>query len=97
MANTHLHHTNDTVKESGKYICAAGEARELQQGDTFPECPVSHEPTTWKHADHEHQSGEDVTETGTYVDRDGEKVELKLGDTFPNCPNTGQPTGWKHA
>ncbi|SFA80678.1 MULTISPECIES: hypothetical protein [unclassified Bacillus (in: firmicutes)] len=98
METTHdLHKTNDTVSETGTYICAAGERKDLQKGEQFPVCPNTHQPTTWRHADHEHKSGEQVTESGGYQDKDGEHVELKQGEVFPNCPNTGQPTTWKHA
>ncbi|MBM6601880.1 hypothetical protein [Priestia megaterium] len=96
-ATQDLHKTNDPVLETGKYICAAGEAVELQKGDQFPVCPNTNEPTTWRHADHEHKTGDQVTESGHYVDKDGEKIELKQGDVFPNCPKSGQPTAWKHA
>ncbi|NIK78973.1 hypothetical protein FHS15_004119 [Paenibacillus castaneae] len=92
-----LHQTNETVPETGKYICAVGEKKELQEGDKFPACPVSHKPTTWRHADHEHKTGDKVTESGNYVDGDGERIELKHGDTFPACPKTGNSTSWKHA
>ncbi|MFK2826210.1 hypothetical protein QYG89_11095 [Bacillus sp. B190/17] len=96
-SHSHLHHTNDPVEESGQYICPKGTVKELQQGEKFPSCPQTGEPTTWRHAEHEHKSGEKVTETGRYVDKDGEHVELKSGETFPNCPTSGEPTAWKHA
>lgn len=92
-----LHQTNDTVLESGSYICAEGTTKELQKGELFPVCPKTNEPTTWRHADHEHKTGEKVTETGHYVDKDGEHLDFKQGDSFPDCPKTGKPTTWKHA
>ncbi|KAB7704694.1 hypothetical protein F9802_16060 [Bacillus aerolatus] len=96
-SHSDLHHTNDAVLETGKYICAEGAVKELQKGDHFPSCPKTAEPTTWRHAAHEHKTGEKVTETGRYVDEDGDHVDLKNGDTFPNCPKSGSPTAWKHA
>jgi uncharacterized cupin superfamily protein len=98
MHTTHeLHHTSETVSETGTYICAAGERREFKQGDHFPLCPVTNQTTTWRHAGHRHQSGEKVTETGHYEDQDGERRNFKEGDIFPNCPKSGQPTSWMHA
>lgn len=97
MITQDLHKTNEKVAETGTYICAEGEAKELQKGENFPNCPKTNEPTTWRHKDHVHKSGTEVTETGHYVDEDGEEVDLKKGDTFPNCPKTGEPTAWKHA
>ncbi|OXS75765.1 hypothetical protein [Domibacillus enclensis] len=92
-----LHHTNETVRETGTYICAAGKRAELTKGDTFPVCPKSNEPTTWRHADHVHHTGDQVTEADTYIDEDGDQVELAPGDTFPSCPKSGESTNWKHA
>lgn len=92
-----LHHTGETVTESGHYFDKDGEHIVLEQGDTFPNCPKTDQPTSWRHENHEHQTGDEVTETGLYVDQDGEQVELTNGDTFPNCPKTNQPTTWKHA
>jgi hypothetical protein len=92
-----LHQTNETVLETGKYICAAGEKKEFQKGEQFPVCPVTNETTTWRHADHIHKSGAQVTESDHYVDEDGDEADLKQGDEFPNCPKSGQPTTWKHA
>ncbi|NHN34462.1 hypothetical protein [Paenibacillus agricola] len=92
-----LHHTSETVAETGTYICAAGESKELKQGEHFPLCPVTNQTTSWRHADHRHQSGETVTETGAYMDKDGERREFTKGEVFPNCPKSGQPTSWKHA
>ncbi|WP_108670309.1 YjzC family protein [Peribacillus acanthi] len=97
MTHHDVHKTNETVKESGSYICAEGEKREFQQGDTFPVCPVTGHDTTWRHGNHTHKTGEEVTESGGYVDKDGENIELTKGDTFPDCSNSGQPTEWKHA
>ncbi len=91
-----LHKTDEKVMETGKYICAAGKTQTFQEGDTFAKCPVSGEPTTWRHADHVHKSGELVTESGAYADKDDEKVELEEGSIFPNCPKSGQPTEWRH-
>jgi hypothetical protein len=94
---TDLHQTNETVPETGKYICAEGETKELQKGEAFPVCPKTNQSTTWRHANHEHKTGDKVTESGHYVDTDGEHIDLKQGDVFPNCPKSGQPTAWKHA
>ncbi|MBH0157176.1 MAG: hypothetical protein ACQET8_07760 [Bacillota bacterium] len=91
-----LHKTNEEVLETGKYICAEGETKELQKGDHFPPCPKTNESTSWRHADHTHKTGDEVTESGHYIDKDGEHVDLTHGDTFPSCPNTGEPTSWKH-
>jgi len=92
-----LHKTNETVAESGKYVCATGETREFQKGDQFPVCPKTNEPTTWRHMDHEHKTGDKVTEAGEYIDKDGQKLSLSVEDIFPDCPKTGQATIWKHA
>lgn len=98
MQNTKdLHQTGDIVKESGHYFDKDGEHLVLQQGEVFPNCPKTDQPTRWRHEDHEHQTGDEVTETGHYVDKDGEHVDLTNGDTFPNCPKTNKPTTWKHA
>jgi uncharacterized cupin superfamily protein len=94
---TELHHSNEEVMETGRYVCAAGETKEFKQGDKFPMCPRTGEATTWRHADHKHKSGDNVTESGTYQDADGERIELNRGDVFPNCPRSGNPTSWQHA
>jgi hypothetical protein len=91
-----LHQTNEVVGETGKYVCAVGETKELQKGERFPACPQTQQPTSWRHADHQHRSGEKVTESGHYKDKNGERIELNQGDVFPNCPRSGQPTSWKH-
>jgi hypothetical protein len=92
-----LHQTNETVAETGKYICAAGESKEFQKGEAFPVCPKTNQPTTWRHADHQHKTGDKVTEAGQYIDKDGQQVNLNAGDVFPDCPKSGQETTWKHA
>lgn len=92
-----LHQTGDTVTEAGHYFDRDGEHIVLQQGEEFPNCPNTGQPTSWRHEDHEHQTGDTVTETGHYVDKDGEHVDLTQGDAFPNCPKTNQATIWKHA
>lgn len=97
QTKTDLHHTNETVPESGKYICAAGETKQFQEGDKFPVCPVTNVSTTWRHANHEHKTGDKVTEAGHYTDKDGQRIELKHGDTFPACPKSGKDTAWKHS
>ncbi|WP_168118955.1 hypothetical protein [Paenibacillus sp. HB172176] len=91
-----LHNTNETVEETGNYICAAGESRTLQSGQPFPECPRTYEPTTWRHAEHLHPTGDKVTEAGQYVDEDGQEMSFGIGQVFPDCPKTGQDTLWKH-
>ncbi|BBH20762.1 hypothetical protein Back11_21070 [Paenibacillus baekrokdamisoli] len=91
-----LHRTNETVHETGNYVCAAGITKSFNEGDAFPVCPKSKQETTWRHVEHEHHTGEKVTEFGSYVDKDGEHMELLEGDTFPDCPKSGQPTMWKH-
>ncbi|MBY0029814.1 hypothetical protein ACQKJG_22845 [Priestia megaterium] len=92
-----LHQTGDKVIESGHYIDKDGEHVDFKQGEVFPNCPKTDQPTTWRHANHEHQTGDKVTETGHYVDKDGEHVDFKQGEVFPNCPKTNQPTTWRHA
>ncbi|MGG1519785.1 hypothetical protein ABE504_30570 [Paenibacillus oryzisoli] len=93
---TKQHRTNETVEETGAYICEAGKVQELTQGDKFPNCPVSGTATTWRHVNHTHQTGEQVTESGEYQDADGQKITLEAGSTFPACPKTGQSTAWHH-
>ncbi|QGQ98099.1 hypothetical protein EHS13_26030 [Paenibacillus psychroresistens] len=93
---TDLHKTNEAVEEAGKYICASGETKDFQKGEKFPNCPITNESTTWRHAEHVHKSGEKVTEQGHYEDIDGEHRDFNEGDTFPNCPKSDQPTTWKH-
>ncbi|WP_282940886.1 hypothetical protein [Paenibacillus sp. RC67] len=97
MLTKDLHQTNESVAETGKYVCASGETRTLEKGDQFPNCPVTNKTTTWRHADHQHRTGDKVTEAGSYTDNDGQRIELKQGDVFPNCPKSHQPTTWKHA
>ncbi|MGG3802449.1 hypothetical protein [Metabacillus fastidiosus] len=92
-----LHKTNEEVEETGKYVCAAGEVKELQKGEKFPNCPKSDKPTTWRHTDHVHKTGEQVTESGQYVNEGGVHVDLKEGDTFPSCPKSGKSVTWKHS
>lgn len=94
---TDLHHTNETVEEAGKYVCAAGESRAFKQGDTFPACPKTGNETTWRHSSHQHQTGDRVTEAGQYIDSDGQRTQLNVGDTFPTCPKSGKKTSWTHS
>lgn len=91
-----LHHTGETVIESGEYIDSGGTKEELRQGETFPNCPVTGKETTWTHASHTHRTGETVMESGHYIDAHGEHVVLQQGDKFPNCPKTGEAITWSH-
>lgn len=93
---TDLHHTSDTIMETGQYVCAVGEKRELNKGDSFPACPQSGKDTTWRHANHQHHTGELVTEAGQYIDADGERMNLNVGNRFPS-PKSGSHTTWIHA
>ncbi len=98
MINTKgLHHTDNVVAETGKYICEAGQAQELMHGDTFPACPVTGKNTTWRHSAHKHNTGEIVTETGSYSSDTAEHIMLQAGEVFPNCLRSGTPTQWTHA
>lgn len=45
----HSHKTGEPVMETGHYIDADGEHIELKAGQTFPNCPSSGHPTSWKH------------------------------------------------
>ncbi|GHH98852.1 hypothetical protein [Neobacillus kokaensis] len=97
MANfSDLHLTGETVIESGQYIDSGGTKKELRQGATFPNCPVTGKATTWTHASHTHLTGETVLESGNYIDKHGEHVVLQQGDKFPNCPKTGESITWTH-
>lgn len=90
------HHTGETVSETGGYICKAGTKMELNQGDTFPNCPATGEATTWTHAAHTHQTGDAVMESGHYLDADGDHAVLQKGEKFPTCPSTGESISWRH-
>ena len=94
---TDLHHTSEEVMETGHYVCAAGDKRELNRGDRFPACPQSGKDTTWRHTNHHHKTGELVREAGQYIDADGERMSLNVGNKFPSCPKTGNNTTWIHA
>jgi hypothetical protein len=91
-----LHQTNELVLETGNYICATGETKELQKEESYPICPKTNQPTTWRHVDHAYKTGDQVTETGFYMDKYGVKIKRKQVDVFPDCQNSGQPTVWKH-
>ncbi len=94
---TDLHHTHDEVMETGSYVCAAGDKRELEEGGVFPACPRTGRDTSWRHANHQHKTGDKVTEAGQYIDADGERTNLSIGDKFPACPKSGNSTSWMHA
>jgi hypothetical protein len=40
--------TGENVQDAGRYACAAGEKRDFNKGDAFPNCPVSGKATTWE-------------------------------------------------
>ncbi|OAH59613.1 MULTISPECIES: hypothetical protein [Bacillaceae] len=82
MVQTEMYHTNDTVKETGKYICTSEAVKELQKGDAFPHCPKTNELTTWRHVDHEQKT----RESDPYIDENDIEADLKSGLTFPT-PN----------
>jgi hypothetical protein len=46
----HVHKTGETVMTTGHYVDSDGERIELKQGQTFPSCPNTGHPTSWRHA-----------------------------------------------